>query len=298
MGVQMNLKHYYQQFLHEYLDEKWLQHYPNVKVLAENFIKGKYYVVIFEADNQDGKRTVYILVENFKKVKAPIDLKTSKNGWGYIISKQHRLKRLHKDVYNHIVSNGVFELLATEENDSNSTCSIQRLVYSFYDNCLNNKIHHINRKRDFSPICNLVSMEKYFHKHIHKKIYAKSFTAGVIKSLKEQNKLKVKLRLQSKKTLAQHPEVIKDILLCRCKKMNAKVIEKQIKRLVGKTKIQEYINYFFYTYEFLKWLFDKAMHKSQRLIGNFENRWEFILKFDRYVEDKTLEIIDVIELIE
>lgn len=295
----MILQQFYKDFMREFIDSKWLQHYYKAKVLAEHFINGKYYVVVFEAYNSQGRKTVFILVENFKKVKAPIDLRTSKNGWGYIISKQHLLKRLPEDVYKHIANNGVFEKLATEKNDSNSTFDIQRLVYSLYDNCLGDRIHHINRKRDFNPICNLVKMEKHFHKRVHKKIYNYiSFTAGVIKSLKEQNKLKVNLRLPKRRSLAQHPEVIKEILLCRCKKMNAKVIEKKINRRVGKTKIQEHINYFYYAYEFLKWLFDKSMHKSQVVSGNFENQWGFVLKFDRYVEDEKLEYINITELIE
>jgi len=65
--------------------------------------------------------------------------------------------------------------------------------------------------------------------------------------------------------------------------MNAREIEKRLKGKVGKSKIQEIINYFFYTQEFSEWLEKQSNSNTQTLNGQFKNRWEYILKFDEYI---------------
>ena len=80
--------------------------------------------------------------------------------------------------------------------------------------------------------------------------------------------------------------------------MNAKLIEKKIKHKIGHDKIQEWLNYYYYAKEFLRWYFKLDLFDFPEKNGNFENRWEFILKFDRYIVDEKLESINVTELIE
>ena len=221
MGVQMNFKQEYQSFMREFVDTKWLQYYPNVKVLAENFVNGKYYVLIFEADNTDGKKAVYILIENQKKVEAPLFIHSYINTKGYHISSKFELiGKIPEKIYTKLIQNGLFEDINKSQGGKKAkgTFGIHRLVLSLYDKCLGYKVHHINKKRDFCPICNLVKMEKYFHKNLHEKIYTKSFTAGVIKSLKEQNKLKKKLRKPKKFSHKDAPENIIKVLNWRIAK--------------------------------------------------------------------------------
>lgn len=47
--LEINLKRIYQIFMRKYVDKKYLQKHPKVKVLGENFLDG-YYIVIFEVD--------------------------------------------------------------------------------------------------------------------------------------------------------------------------------------------------------------------------------------------------------
>lgn len=80
--------------------------------------------------------------------------------------------------------------------------------------------------------------------------------------------------------------------------MNAKTIEKKMRKKIGHTKIQELINYYFYAKEFLIWIKSHIDETYQPISGNFTICWEYISKFDRYIEDEKLEYIEVIELIE
>lgn len=189
----MKFKKQYQIFMREFIDKKWLQDYKNVKVLAENFICKKYYMVIFEADNEDNETTVYILIENYKNVKKPIKIHSYINPYGYrITSKDELIGKIPACIYSKLIENGLFEHKerAYGNKKARGTFGVHRLVLSLYDECLRHKVHHINLKRAFNPICNLVKLIKPMHDNTHK-IYKKaSFIDGVIASLKEQNKLK------------------------------------------------------------------------------------------------------------
>ncbi len=72
--------------------------------------------------------------------------------------------------------------------------------------------------------------------------------------------------------------------------MNARQIEKQIKGKVRKSKIQQILNYFFYTKEFTIWLEYQLKHGLQPLNGQFKERWEYILKFDECIKDENSDI--------
>lgn len=219
----LNLKQAYRYFMREFVYKKWLQYYNNVRVLAENFINIKYiryYIVIFEADNKDGERTVYILIENHKEVESPLEIASYIDTKGYCISNKYELLgRIPTCIYSQFIENGLFQdkEKAYGGPKSKGTFGIHRLILSLYDECVGYKVHHINKKRAFNPVCNLVKMIQKKHDNVHKTYNKVSFTAGVIRSLQEQNKLKRILLTPQRFSNAENPKNIIQVLKWRIK---------------------------------------------------------------------------------
>jgi len=201
-----SLRKKYHIFMREFIDNKYLKDFENIKVLGERFISN-YYVVVFHSFTEDEQLEVYIIVENIKNPIIPLDLKVFDNGRGYIITRQNLLKNLPEKLHKKLIKNGIFETFKTVYNKSDSTFGIHRLVLNLYTQCLNQKVHHINFCRHFNAICNLINMIK--SKHI--KIHRLSRKDATLLALKDQNKLKLKLASAPKNTLAENltPEILK-----------------------------------------------------------------------------------------
>lgn len=277
------LRQKYHMFMREFVNNKYLKNFENVKVLGERFIFN-YYIVIFQSFTRGEQLKIYIIVENINNPIKPLDLQAFKNSHGYIVTKQSLLKNLPEKLYKKLIDSGIFEKLETAQNQKDSTFSIHRLVLSLYTWCLNQKVHHINYCRGFSAICNLINLIKQKHNKLHRS----SKDNAKIESLKAQNKLKRKLVKPRKNTLAENS--ILELLKLKIKGMKARQIEKKIFRRVKKSKIQEILNYFYYTNEFIIWLEKQSSKSAQDLYGQFKNRWEFILKFDESIDDEKLDI--------
>lgn len=67
--------------------------------------------------------------------------------------------------------------------------------------------------------------------------------------------------------------------------MRVESIRKLIGQKIGKSKIYEILNYYFYRDEFIEWVETEGYKDSQPLNGNFTNRWQYITKFDEVERD-------------
>ena len=201
-----SLRKKYHIFMRELVDNKYLKNFENVKVLGEKFIFN-YYIVIFQSLTRGKPLRVYIVVENINNPILPLDLQVFKNYSRYIVTKQNLLKNLPKKLYKKLIDNGIFEKLETAQSVKNSTFSVHRLVLSLYTECLNQKVHHIDYRRGFNAIYNLINVIESKHIKLHKL----DKKVAIIESIKEQNKLKLKLASLKRNTLAENliPEMLK-----------------------------------------------------------------------------------------
>lgn len=63
--------------------------------------------------------------------------------------------------------------------------------------------------------------------------------------------------------------------------MKTIIIIDRFKNKVGKSKIYEHLRLFFYREEFLQWYKKYVNNELSPLDGNFKERWQFILDFEK-----------------
>ncbi len=154
----------------------------------------------------------YILIENFKDAKVA-EFKISSSEDEYIRFKKFDLQSIiPRKLYEKLVKNSLYESLITGFNTNDSSCGIHRLVMCLYDNCIKNKVHHINKKCGINNICNLINGEKPWHDKVHREMTVEQ---GKIESFKKQNALKKKIFKSKRFTVANNEILVRKILELR-----------------------------------------------------------------------------------
>ena len=268
----------YRQFLREYVDKKYLQHYKNVTVLGENFVDN-YYVVLFETQEDSLYHPMpemrrFILVENIEK---PIlsKLIPQPDKKGYITMKKSELKGIVGNrLYNKFANQGI---ATTKEIGlrTNKRFCWHRLIACLYYNCIDKQIHHINRHISDNSINNLVPLKE----STHKKIDNFDFNGNFL-SIDYQEHEKYKIR-RTKRTIAKDDDVIMDIIHFSLNGHKIKTIINKKKRILKKSSIYKIVKIIYYKKEFLNWLQNQQEPAWEQLDGKFNNRWCEIIKFEK-----------------
>lgn len=159
---------------------------------------------------------LYILIENFNGASVhEIEILPNPQNDGYIRFGKYNLQDLvPSKLYNDLVKNGLFEGKTTGTNGYNSPCGVHRLVMCLYDNCMNNKVHHIDKNRSNNNICNIINGSTIWHKGLHGTMSNKEAKAEAIN---KQNKLKSKLFRKKRTTLSNNKKLIQEIFRLRAK---------------------------------------------------------------------------------
>ena len=159
---------------------------------------------------------LYIVIENTKESFAnELEILPNPQNDGYVRSEKYNLQELiPSKLYIKLVKNGLFELETTGFNGNNSPYGIHRLIMCLYNNCINNRVHHIDLNRSNNIICNLINGSKTWHDTIHNKMNKKE---GLKESKRMQDELKRKLFKKDRNTLSNNLELIQEIFRLRAK---------------------------------------------------------------------------------
>jgi len=239
----------YEHFLiKEKIIEKYLNPKEEYEILGANYIKDYYFAVIKKLSTPNDEYK--LIVENCKNPYF-VDLKRCELDSDYVKFQINLIKNnLPENIYSLLLRQGLCQKLETGYSKYNCYCTIHRLCACLYSNILNLEVHHIDKVKDNNSILNLCSVEEKYHDELDLLTGYKYFLA--VDEVLEEFRRNVRLQKCKRNTLSNRDDIILEVLKELYNNPSVNKIKNKFKKILGKTKLYQIKNRYFYYKEFIE----------------------------------------------
>lgn len=270
------LKKLYKDFIREKVNHKYIYDNKNCLILGENFVENYYIILMQDWNNSLSKKLpdYYLLIENCKKPEF-LKFKQVDKRNAYVRIEKKILEQ-HEKLFSLLIKQGLFYNPETAKNSTNTQILVHRLNLCLYINIIKLECHHNDKDKKNNVILNLTPIEKEKHKLLDdapEKLYQELTD-------KYHKEFVRKIFHPKRNTLASRYNVVIDVLFDLKNGKSVLEIERIHFGRLKETTIRKIKNFYFYTEEFLHYLYCLATRSFSAFVEDFENQWFYALKFD------------------
>lgn len=174
------------------------------------------------------------------------------------------------------------------DSEKESDIYIHRLVGAIHYSIVGKECHHLDCKKIYSMIINIIPLDHGIHQTINSWGNARR---GIEKSLELEKELQIEQFSKTKRkrwTVQSDVDVVADIINLIATEVSKNQIKETYKDKMSNKTLSKYINYFYYSKDFLEFLENQNITEFTDLFSILGEEWRFVVDWEKN-KDKNLQ---------